>query len=447
MPNNITQQAIDASSDSHKLTERATMQEYEQLKEGHAFLGQVAKEGQERSKAIAEYFASGAEQNKAQGENLMQSGTVKKTLGFGFVALGASFKAMAAIPFIGPIKASAGIEMMAKGAAQIAQGIVDHSQGKKLIAAANEALEKALSHNIISKDNAKVARKEINRSKIFERKIEILKQMLEEVGIDHEDLTEEQIEKLKEQIAEGFDQNFEDAAQTLLNNGVMALDGLTDDQGNELGTQFFIKEGDEFVRLDVPEDEDGNPLRGANGEPLVRFQEDGSGFGDVVEDGEVKDLLAMKFRFVDAIKSMAVGLTTSDFDADGNEVPVEYDLNNRAHLEEFVDLIFKSSITGVRNGLAPAPLAFTEQGGNPGLQRVEYDLDPLSENFGRQTPVGIFVTLDEIAGGPDPRGDGIESFTYAIERSQRSLAEVGLNQGGQIYGFVGPTTGRQADYT
>ncbi|MDD9899192.1 MAG: hypothetical protein OXU45_09375, partial [Candidatus Melainabacteria bacterium] len=32
-------------------------------------------------------------------------------------------------------------------------------------------------------------------------------------------------------------------------------------------------------------------------------------------------------------------------------------------------------------------------------------------------------------------------------RSQRSLAEVGLNQGGQISGLVVPTTVRQADYT
>lgn len=445
MANNITQSAIEATGQSHNLS--GAMQDFQALQENHAFLGAVAKEGQERSKAIAEYFASGAEQNKQQGLSLMQSGTVKKTMGFGFIALGASMKALSAIPFIGPINAAAGIEMMAKGAASVAEGVIDHSQGKNLIAAANEALEKATEHKIVSKDNAQVARKEINRSKIFERKVEALRQMLEELGIDNEDLTEEQLNKLKEQFAAGFDKHFEDAATTLLNGGIMAIDGLTDEDGKELGTQFFIKEGDDYFALDIPRDDLGNPLTGAQGEPLIKFdKESGRHLGDLVEDGEVKDLLEMKFRFVDALKNIAGELTTSSFDANGNEVAVPYDLDNRAHLEEFVDLVFKSSINGVRQGTVPAPLLFTEENGEPGFQRVEYDLDPLSANFGRTIPVGIFVSLFEIGGGADPRGNGIESFTYAIERSQRSLAEVGLNQGGQIYGFVGPVTNRQSNF-
>ena len=447
MANSITQSAIEATGDSHKITEKGTMQAYQQQKDVATFLGESAKTGQERSEAISEYFSSGAEQSKQQGMNLMQSGTVKKAVGFGFVALGASFKAMSAIPFIGPMNAAAGIEMMAKGAGKIAEGVIDHSQGKKLIAAANEALEKATSHKVISKDHGKVARKEINRSTIFERKIEVLRQMLDELGIENEDMSADDLEKLKMEFMENFDKNFEDAASTLLNGGIMALDGIQDEDGKETGTQFFIKEGDDYFALDVPRDDLDNPLTGDRGEPLIKFDEgEGRHLGELVTDEKLIDLLDTKFKFVDALKSIAGELSTTGYDSNENAVSIPYDLGNREDLEEFVDLVFKTNINDIKQGRAPAPLLLTEENGEPGFQKVEYDLDPNSPTFGRTIPVGIFVSFFEMGGGEDPRGDGIESFTYAIERSQRSLAEVGLNQGGNIYGYVGPTTDRQQDF-
>jgi hypothetical protein len=262
--------------------------------------------------------------------------------------------------------------------------------------------------------------------------------MLNELGTENENLSEKQIKELKEKFMQNFDKFMEDGAQTLLNGGVMQVDGLQDKDGKNMGSQFFIKEGDDYFMLEVPRDENGNPLKGAEGEPLINLDKEHGSFGTKVEDGDLKDLLDVKFRFVDELKRMAGGLTTMEFDVDGNATMVPYDLNNRAHLEEFVDLIFKTNISKIASGQVPAPLRFSEENGVPGLQKGEYDLDPNSPNFGRFTPTGIFVSFEDLGGGPDPRSKGIESYQLAIQRSTNALTELGLNQGGNIYNYVGP---------
>lgn len=432
MGNSIQDQAMQAAGKSgHQITEKSTISQYEQLRDQSNFLSSTAQETQQRQQAISKYYSSNAEQSRMQGQNFMTSGSIKTSMGIGFVAMGA---AMMAIPFIGP---SQGFPMMTKGFEQIAMGAIDKGQGKKLLSMADQALEQATQYNILSKDEGKTARKETARSKMFEEKVEALKQMLSEVGIENENLTDEQIKQLKEQFSQNFDKFFEDAATSLLNGGVMAVDGLKDKDGKNLGTQFFIKEGDDFFAVDVPRDENGDPIKGAQGEPLIK--KDGDNYvASKVEDGDLKELLKVKFRFVDELKKMAGGLTATEFDSKGNQIAVPYDLNNQQHLEEFVDLVFKTNIQKVRNGTNPAPLQFSEVKGNPGLQRVQWDLDPNSRTFGRAKPVGIFVSFDDLAGGNNPRSNKMESYTQALQTSQSSLQELGLNQGGKLYNYTAP---------
>ncbi len=432
MGNSIQEQATQAISSTSRLTQEGTIQSYQDLKDQSAFLADVAKENQERQQAIAKYMSSGAEQNKQQGQTFMMSGGIKTGVGMGFIAMGA---AMMAIPFAGP---SAGLSMMAKGAAQVAQGAIDKNQGKKLLGMAEQALEEATKHNIMGKQEAKVAQKEVSRSRVFESKIQVLRQMLQELGTENENLSEKQLQELKAKFTQNFDKFMEDGAKALLNNGVMEVDGLQDKDGKKLGTQFFIKEGDDYFMLEVPRDENGDPIKGAQGEPLVKVDRENGHLGTKVEDGDLKDLLDVKFRFVDELKKMSSGLSTTEFDANGNAKMVPYDLTNRAHLEEFVDLIFKTNINDIANGVAPAPLHYSEDNGIPGLQKGQYDLDPNSPNFGRFTPTGVFESFGDIGGGSNPRGNGIESYQLAIQRSTNALTELGLNQGGTIYNYVGP---------
>ena len=431
MGNNIQEQASQAISPGSRLSQQGTIQSYENLKQESTFLGDVAKEGQERQAALAKYASSGAEQNKQQGQTFMMTGSIKTGVGIGFVAMGA---AMMAIP--GGIGAA--LSMMAKGVTQIAQGAIDTNQGRKLIGMANQALEEAVKYKVLSKQEAKVAQKELSRGKVFESKIQVLKQMLQELGIENPDLSEKQIQEMKQKFTQNFDKFMQDGAQTLLSGGVMEVDGLQDKDGKNLGTQFFIKEGDDYFMLEVPRDENGVPIKGAEGEPLVKIDRESGHLGTKVEDGDLKDLLDVKFRFVDELKRMAGGLTTTEFDADGQPMNVPYDLTNRAHLEEFVDLIFKTNIKDIASGAVPAPLHYSEEGGEPSLQKGQYDLDPNSPNFGRFTPTGIMVSFFDMAGGKNPRGNGIESYQLAIQRSQNALTELGLNQGGNIYNYVGP---------
>lgn len=432
MGNSIQDQAMQAASrNGHQISEKSTISQYEQMRDQSSFLASASQETQQRQQAISKYYSSNAQQSQLQGQNFMSSGSIKTSMGIGFVAMGA---AMMAIPFVGPAQ---GFPMMTKGFEQIAMGAIDKNQGKKLLAMANQALEQATQYNVLSKDEGKTATKETARSKMFEDKIQLLKQMLSEIGVENENLTEEQLKELKEKFTQNFDKFFEDAATSMLNGGVMAVDGLQDQSGKELGTQYFIKEGDDFYAVDVPRDENGDPIKGAQGEPLIK--KDGDNYvATKVEDGDLKELLKIKFRFVDELKKMATGLTTTEFDSSGNQIAVPYDLNNQAHLQEFVDLVFKTNIQNIRNGTSPAPLQFSQVNGHPGLQKVQWDLDPNSKDFGKANPTGTFVSFDDLAGGIDPRTNGMESYTQALQISQNALQQLGLNQGGNLYNYVAP---------
>lgn len=439
MANSITDSSVQGlNSANQKMTQAGTIQAFEAMKQESTFLADVSKQNQERQAAVAKYMSSGAQQNAQQGQTFMMSGSIKMGVGTGFVAMGA---AMMAIPFVGPAQ---GLAMISKGVAQIAQGAIDQNQGKKLIGLANQALEEATEHDILSKQEAKVAQKEVSRSRVFESKIQVLRQMLNELGIENENLTDKQLQEMRQKFVQNFDKFMQDGAQALLHDGVMAVDGLQDKDGNKLGTQYFIKQGDDYFNLDIPRDENGDPIKGAEGEPLIKLDTTDGHLGTKVEDGNLKDLLDVKFRFVDELKKMAGGLSTTEFDVDGRAISVPYDLSNRAHLEEFVDLIYKTNINDIASGAAPSPLHYSEDSGVPGLQKGEWDLDANSANFGRFTPTGNFVSFEDMAGGRNPRANGIDSYTLAISRSQNALTELGLNQGGNIYNYVGPQQNHDA---
>ncbi len=418
MSNSLQEQGLAAAGQSHSLNTRSTIDEFDRMRQESQAASEAAQQQSTRFQAVAQYMSSGAEQEKAQGKSLVQAGNLKTSMGMGFIAIGA---AVMAIPMLGP---SLGFPMMVKGMEQVALGAVDRQQGNGMLQRAQEKLNEATNNEILGKQEAVVSRKEIARSQIFERKMKILEQMLKEVGIENRDLSEPEIQKIKAAFEANFDKFMGDAAKALANGGVMEIDGLKDANGKDLGLQYFIKDEDDgkFYKVNAARDENGEPILGASGEPLLDWENGAT----QVEDGELLDLLKVKFRFVDELKNLAQTLTTTEVDGTGNIKLVPYDLNNADHMREFADLVLKSNVADVKSGRTPGPLKYTIEAGVEYFQEWDWSKD---------IPIGPKTPVDDLYGGKFDRGD-IESYQLAIERSQNALGALGLNAGGSRFNLL-----------
>lgn len=401
------------------------------------FASEASAAKQKTFQAVSQYQQSGAEQEKIQGQQLVDSGSAKQSIGGGMMGIGFTMiavgTAMSIFGGAGAALIASGMTSVAQGMGQIITGGVDVSNGQAALLRANEKLEKATANQILSKQEAKVVSKEMNRSKILEFKIaamkdlvEVMKPMLEEMGIDSESLSEKE-------MTQWFDKMFEAGAETLANGGILETDLsdtngqplFTDDNGEALtGTFYFIqdKESGDFYQVETANDEDGNILTGALGEPLLDTEQ---GVNKVV-DGDLKNFLELQFMFVDLAAQAAGQLGTTDYNDYGEATFTGYDVNNLDHMREFSDLVKKTNVSAIESGQVESPLKVIEENGEIFLQKWDWAND---------MPAGIKIPLDELAGGSYDNGD-MESYQLAMERSSNALEELGIGVGGKTFNLL-----------
>lgn len=432
MANSIQDQASSMiKGQESRMNTRASIGELDRQKQEAEFASQAAGNRQQNFQAVAQYNASGAQQETIQGNNLKMTGNIKIASGFGQMMMGGVMMAMAAIPGIGPSMMIEGLGLIAKGGVEVGMGTGEVEQGKQALARAQAKLDLAVENNVLSSQEAAIASKEMNRSRIMEFKKEIMEQlaetvkpMLEKAGIKTDDMTEENLHKMTEKF-------IEDAGKSMANGGIMEVDlagdkkeaNFTDSNGKELeGTFHFIRdeESSKFFKVELAYDDDGNPLKGHLGEPLL----DTSKGMTEVEDGDLKDYLELKFLFVDKLKLLAKELSFTNFDGNGNVKLIPYDTNNIEHMREFADLIMKTNEDGIKSGAITSPRKFSSD--QEGQYFQEWD-------WSKDIPLGPKVYLSELSGETKDMRSNIENFQLALERSDNALRTLGMNAGGNVF--------------
>jgi hypothetical protein len=414
MSNSIQQQAAAlVNNGEDRMSHRASMNEVDRLQQEAVSAQALAQARQQKHQAVAQYHSSGAEQDKLQGQNLLQQGAAKKAAGGAMMAIGGVMIG------VGAALGLAGVSLLAKGMGMIGQGIgqlimggVDQAQGKQALARFLEKLELATSHDIISKEENKIVQKEMRRSQVFEMKkqmlediMEVMRPMLDQMGLDGSEMTEDQ-------ITQWFDKMIEKGAEMLVNGGILetdlrGLDGqpmFADEDGQPMtGLNYFMRdeESGSIFKIEVARDAEGNVLTGALGEPLLNMD---SGAVEV-EDGALKQYLKNQFQMMDYARTMAmqVGLNPDD----------------HGEASEFADLVHKTNITAIAQGRLPGPLKVIIEDSEVFLQEWDYRLD---------IPIGPRIPADELAGGDYDRGD-IESYQLGMERSDAAMQTLGFAGG------------------
>lgn len=99
MANSILQQAQALASDGDsRVNQRSSLAEVQRLQQEATNTAALAQSKQQKHQAVSQYHSSGAEQDKIQGQQLMQQGAAKKGVGAGLVGMGFVLIAMGGIP-------------------------------------------------------------------------------------------------------------------------------------------------------------------------------------------------------------------------------------------------------------------------------------------------------------------------------------------------------------
>ena len=442
-----------SSSDSRlesALNQRGNLSILEAKSAESKFMAEASSSKQKVFRSVSQYQQQGGEEKMMRGQQLVNSGNAKKAMGGALMGTGFVMIATGLVFLATGLGAAAGASMLAAGMASVGQGVgqmimggTDVANGQGEMMRAQEMLDKATENEVLSKQEAKVIRKEMNRSKILEFKKEALKELidtirpqLEELGINTEEMDEKELQKW-------FDKMFEKGAETLANGGMLETN-LDDADGNPLffnndgekveGTFYFFKdeESGDYFQVEPAMDDDGNIMTGALGEPLLL---DGS--AKKVDDGDLKAYLDLQFQFVDLAKTLSRQLGTTDVNDSGEETYTPYDPDNIAHMQEFSDLVKKSNFEAIESGQVEGPVKVIHEDGNIFLQKWDWVND---------IPIGIKVPFAEITGGTLENGGAvtrsndqlgsIEAYQGSIERSQAALEELGLGVGSKSFNLL-----------
>jgi hypothetical protein len=438
MANSIQEQAstmVNQGQES-KISARMSINQVEQMKQEAEFASSAATSRQQNFKSIADYNASGATQEIGQGNSLKTSGNIKVVSGFGQIVMGGILTAMAGIPGIGQTMLAQGLGLITKGGLEVGQGSAEINQGKEALFRAQQKLDLATDNRVLSFQEAAIAHKEANRSKIMEFKKETLEQlmdtmkpMLQNAGIQISDLSEEQLAKM-------MDKFFEDAGKSLA-NGVMEVNlsgnskeaNFLDENGNELNGVFhFIrdKETDAIYKVELAYNSDGEILEDPLGGPLL---DTNKGMIEL-EDGDFKNYVKLKFLFQDQLELLAKELTTTSIDSKGNIELIPYNIENLEHMREFSDLINKTNQAAIKSGAITAP--------------NKYSVDEKGEYFQKwdwknNIPLDSKVYVSELYGTTEDMRGSIENFQLALQRSDTALNTLGFNSGGAVFKTLSST--------
>ena len=433
MPLSISDQASSmVKGQESRINVRASITELDRMKQEADFASEAASSKQRNFMAIAEFNRSGAMQDKAQGEALKMQGNAKVATGAATMMIGFVMVLVgAAVPMAGPAMVIEGLGLVVKGGADVAMGMVDIEQGKQALMRYQQRLDLAVENNILGKEEGAIASKEMNRARIMEFKKEMMeelaeaiKPMLEQAGINSEEMTEDQLSKM-------MDKFMEDAGKCLANGGIMEVDlsgdqkeaQFTDEKGDELEGNFhFIRDEEtgKFYKIELAYEQNGDPAKGALGQPLV----DTSKGMVEVEDGDLKDYLKSKFLFVDKLKVLAKELSYVNFDPNEHVKLVPYDVNNTEHMREFADLIMKTNFEKIKSGAISSPLKYDLDSEGPFFQQWDWV---------KNVPVGPKVYIGELTGETKDMRSNIDNFQLALERSDYALKTLGIGAGGNVF--------------
>jgi hypothetical protein len=413
---------------------------------------QEARSKKDELLAKAQQMHADAEARRASGTAQAGAGAAQSNaggiqLGVGTVMV-ATGTAMLAGAF-GTFGASAtlGTQLIMTGITTGMQGAMQMSQGNQAIAQGTDQVQKAAEDNVISKEHAGMANKEMQRSNMLKAKLEAMNAAMAEVGLDSsKDLSEKQIEDAKAKMSEkfglkpesmdgmnqdqleglfkdSFDKAFDTAADTLANGGIMTV-----------GSQYFVRNQStgEFSQVAVKQDAGGQPILGDSGE----FQIDNTKQAASVDSSsDVGKLLKAQFVFVDKMTEMINGgvngappLAAIRLDENGNVVKGRYDTGNLAQMHEFADLIHSVDIGAIESGKAPAPLKYFEENGQQYFQKWDWT---------NNQPIGDKVSVKDICGG-DYNTNDPASMEAAKAKSNEAFGKLGLNPGDASYEYLLP---------
>ncbi len=395
------------------------------------------------TKALAEEAKARQAANNAAGNGSMATGAAQQAQGQAQIGLGTGLIAIGtAMCFIGsPAESAVRVKI---GTAMITSGVTSVGTGAVSLASANESIQKgttqlakAAQDGIISREQASIANKEMIRSQIFQTKINMLEGAMQDLerdgklkGATGEDLTQEQINKLKEGGQTMFDKAFDAGADALANNGIMSLKDGAD-------TRYFMLNADgNPAEVNVMTGADGQAQLDAAGRLQVDL--DNPVLGRPALSDEQNLELKLDFALMNQMKDMITGtpadpnavppkaaqppLARIEIDPNTGEVKAgTFDFSNPQHLKEFAELTHAAS----KN---PPPLKYFKEGEELFFQKWDW-----AKNEG----IGEKVSIKEMSGG-DVDKSNPDWKNIAKAKAQAAFDKVGLGSSSDTYKLLQP---------
>jgi|GEM_PF-3082698 len=329
----------------------------------------------------------------------------------------------------------AGIAMMVTGLGQVATGTMQMSQGNEKIAQGTSQLANAAQEGVISKEQAGVANKEMIRSQIFKSKLEMMEATMTELdqsgklkGANGEDLSQEQLDKLKAGGQEMFDKGFAAGAEAIRNGGIMSMQDGSD-------TRYFIQtEEGQIGPVNVIKGEDGKPELDKHGSLQLDLKNPVEGDPELSDEKKLE--LMFNFAIMNQMKDMITGnaeagitgLSRIEIDPATGEVREgKFDILNPQHLDEFADLAEAA-------GKNPPPLKYDKD--EKGLYFQAWDWD-------KKEAKGEKTYIQDMAGGTIDRNDP-NWKDKAKTTASEAFKKAGLGEDTDTYKLLKPLVDESA---
>ncbi len=406
---------------------------------------ETARANQGAAASLAAAARARASQERNSGNQAMGQGTASKAQGMaGIVAAGIQEyfaramikKGMAmntATPAAGAALISAGKAMEATAAAQFLTGTMQMTVGSQQISQGTSKLAKAVTENVISKEQASIATKEMIRSQLYEAKKNILEDTLKTImaegklkGSEGEGLSEKEITKLQASSKAMLGKAFESGAKALANNGILSL------QDGDRTRYFMENEETGISEISIKTDSKGQPILDKSG----RLELDPNKALSQADPLDEDQQLELKLGF--ALKNQMEDILTGSTNANGQKTPgltrLEinplsgdmrkgfFDIKNPEHMKEFsqiVDTVDKN----------PPPLKFgQDEKGELYFQQWDWNKNQAKGNK---------VLITDLAGGNLEKGDK-KWLKKAKNTANKAFESIGLGKNSETYKLLAP---------
>lgn len=349
---------------------------------------------------------------------------------------------------------AAGLAMIAAGTAMAVQGEAKEEVGNTQVASGTEKLAQAAEEKTISKEQGKIASKEMQRSEILEQKLSMLKSMQASLGENFQDsnLSQKDIEKLQasgmdptKMSQDQTDKMFGAAADSLVNKGIMTLQ---DKDGKDM--HFIKDESGDFYQVQVKNTMEGTLELDSSAEK-VKFD---LAEVDILEDSALEDNpeldpeklanlseedadqlrlfgeLLTSFTIADGMRNSISGANGGDrlgkletFDL-GNDQGVgfefrRYNIDNTQDMKQYANIVRSTEFAKIQSGEVPPPLKVTNgEGYDFSFQKWDWDLTGKTEGKAAGEKFSLYDLI------LDPK---------------KSTSALGMEPGSALYDYWAPT--------